>query len=300
MAILVIGGTGTIGSLVVEQLLERGEKVQVLTRSADKAATIAPGVEAVVGSLADPPSLARLFSGVEKVMLVTAIHPDEAVHGQNAVRAAKKAGVRKIVYSGVILPPDSLHIPHFASKLPIEKAIKESGIVYTILRPSAFFQNDLWFKDVMLQYGFYPQPLGSAGVNRVDARDIAGAAISALLESGHDGKTVNICGAESVTGKSVARGWTEAIGTEINYMGDDLDQWAQAASNSMPAWLVHDLRIMYDYFQRAGLHAAPQDRVESDKLTHHAPRAFADFARKTAEVWRSTKSNSAGSEDNHS
>jgi uncharacterized protein YbjT (DUF2867 family) len=143
MATLVIGGTGNIGSLTVSNLLEKGEKVTVMTRSADRITSLPGAVSGVVGNLADPPSLTKAFDGIDKVFLITAMHPDEARHGQNGVRAAKKAGVKMIVYLSGCMPEDSHHIPHFASKIPIENAIRESGIAFTILRPNDFFQNDL-------------------------------------------------------------------------------------------------------------------------------------------------------------
>ncbi len=286
MSILVIGGTGTVGSQTVQNLLEKGEKVCVMTRLAEKAASLPAGVSGVVGNLSDPPSLMKAFGGVEKVFLITPVHPDEAMHGQNAVRAAKKAGVRKIVYLSVVMPPGSDVIPHFASKVPIENAIKDSGMAYTIIRPSGFFQNDHWYKDVMLEYGLYPQPLGAKGIYRVDIRDIADAATNALIESGFEGKTINLHGPDALTGKDCARIWGKHLGTEINYMGDDLDKWSESASASMPAWLVHDLRIMYDYFQKKGLKPEAADIIEAEKILHHKPRTFESFCAESAESWK--------------
>lgn len=285
MATLVIGGTGRIGSLIVSGLLDRGEAVTVLTRSAERAATAPAGVQAVVGNLADPPSLQGVFSGCDKLMLITASHPDETVHGQNAVRAARKAGVRKIVYSSVIMPPGSQVIPNFASKIPVEKAVRESGAPFTILRPSSFFQNDLWYKDAMLHFGVYPQPLGPLGLPRIDIRDIADAAVNALLSSTLDGKTINLCSPDNLNGKDIARIWSVQLGTEVNYMGDDLDQWAQAAAQSMPGWMVHDLRIMYGFFQKNLFKIEAREAVEVESAIGHPPRRFADFVEETAAAW---------------
>lgn len=286
MAILVIGGTGTVGSQTVQNLLEKGEKVCVMTRSAEKAASLPAGVSGVVGNLSDPPSLTKAFVGIEKVFLITPVHPDESVHGQNAVRAAKKAGVKKIVYLSVVMPPDSDVIPHFASKVPVENAIKESGMAYTILRPDNFFQNDFWYKDVMLEYGLYPQPLGAKGINRVDIRDIADAATNALVESGFEGKTINLHGPDALTGKDCAFIWGKHLGTEINYMGDDLAKWSESASASLPAWMVHDFRIMYDYFQKKGMKPDGNDAVEAEKILHHKPRTFDAFCAESAAGWK--------------
>ncbi len=285
MSILVIGGTGNVGSLVVDRLLAQGKSVRVLTRSAAKAGSLPMGAEAIVGNLADPPSLTQAFRDIEQLMLITALHPDEAAHGQTAVRAARKAGVRKIVFLSVMLPPDATHIPHFASKLAIEKSIKEAGLLWVILRANNFFQNDLSFREVMLQHGIYPQPLGMLGVTRVDTRDISDCSLRALSGTDLDGKTINLNGPTSLTGKDVARIWSKYLGTEVNYMGDDLSQWADSAAMTSPAWLVHDLRIMFDYFQKRGLNASPVEMRELEAALGHKPRGFEDFVQETVAEW---------------
>lgn len=286
MAILVVGGTGLVGSQIVSNLLDKGESVVVMTRSKEKAASAPANYKIVVGDLADPPSLLRVFEGIDKVMLITIVHPDETAHGLNGVKAAKKAGIRFISYLSVLMPPDSTHIPHFASKIPIENAIRESGIPFTILRPNNFFQNDYYFKDVMLQYGIYPQPIGATGVSRVDIRDVAEIGANALAENNAEGQTVNISGLDSLTGKSCAATWSKHLGTEINYMGDDLDKWAESASASMPSWMVYDFRIMYDYFQKRGFKSTPADNDNLKRLLRREPRSMDEFCSETARAWK--------------
>ncbi|MBA3559401.1 MAG: NmrA family NAD(P)-binding protein [Gemmatimonadaceae bacterium] len=99
-----------------------------------------------------------------------------------ALSEAKRAGAERIVYLSVHDVGKGPHLPHFASKFAIEHAIVASGIPFTTLRPNNFYQNDVWYKDVIMQYGVYPQPLGSAGVSRVDTGDIASAAANALTK----------------------------------------------------------------------------------------------------------------------
>lgn len=286
MSILVIGGTGTVGSQIVSRLLDQGAKVQVMTHSVGKLATLPDGVEGVTGDLADPPSLQRAFGGVESLVLITAVHPDETVRGQFAVRAAKKTGIKKIVYMSVVMPPGSERIPHFASKIPIEQAIKDSGVAYTILRPNNFFQNDLLLKEAIVKYGVYPQPIGSAGSNRVDIHDIADAAVNSLLESGHEGKMYNLHGPDTLTGKGVATVYTRHLGSEVNYGGDDLDSWEEQVGRTLPAWMVHDLRIMYQFFQDHGLRAEQSEIAKAEPVLHHPPRSFDAFVAETVSLWK--------------
>src|SRR5207245_11667992 len=94
---------------------------------------------------------------------------------------------------------DAPHVPHFGSNVAVEAAIAASGIPHTVIRPNNYYQNDEWFRDVMLQHGVYPQPIGEVGLSRVDVRDIAEAAAIALTEPGHDGKTYNLVVPEAVT-----------------------------------------------------------------------------------------------------
>ena len=161
MKYLVLGATGTVGSQVARELLERGHQVRVLTRDPAKAAVLGAGVEIVKGDLLDPITLKTLFTGVDGAFLLNGVSITESQEGLMALTAAKVAGLKKIVYMSVQHADRAPHLPHFGSKVGIEFAIKHSGIPYTILRPSNFYQNDYWFKDVVLQYGVYPQPFGT-------------------------------------------------------------------------------------------------------------------------------------------
>jgi uncharacterized protein YbjT (DUF2867 family) len=283
---LVIGGTGTVGSQVARGLLERGESVRVLTRSAGKSRDLPPGAEGAVGDLADPRGLPTLFKGVDAVFMATALDPNETEHGLAGVRAAKNAGVKRFVYMSLHIPKGSEHIPHFASKIPIEKELRESGMEWTILRPNSFYQNDLRFREPISAYGVYPQPIGSKGMNRVDVRDIAEAAVNALTQPGHAGQEYPLHGPDAVTGESTAATYSRHLGRQVRYGGDDLDVWEQQARNMMPDWLVDDLRIMYDYFQRQGFRPKDADFARQKKVLGHEPRSFDAFVAELAPTWR--------------
>ena len=184
MKVLVIGGTGTVGSQTVAQLLNRGTNVRVMTSKEENLQKLPKGVEGVVGNLHNEESLSKAFDGIDRVFIITPVSQTETEEGLAAVNAARNAGVKRIVYLSVHRLEDIQEAPHFSSKIPIENAIKSSGIEYTILRPNSFFQNDYWFQQPMLDYGIYPNPIGNKGINRVDVRDISEAATNALLGQG--------------------------------------------------------------------------------------------------------------------
>jgi uncharacterized protein YbjT (DUF2867 family) len=283
MKVLVVGGTGTVGSAVVARLRASGVEPCVMSRSAAQAANPPAGASHVVGDLAQPASLPAAFTGVDGVFLLASVGPDETAQSLAGVDAAKAARVQHIVYLSVVMPPGSEVIPHFASKIPVEAAVQASGIPWTILRPNNFFQNDRWFRDAITTYGVYPQPLGPRGLNRVDVRDIAEAAANAFTRG--VGGIVPLNGPRGLTGDDTARVYSEILKRPVRYGGDDLDLWARQASAMMPPWMVQDMRIMYDYFIRKGAHASGTDFAAQQNLLGHAPRPFEAFVQELAKEW---------------
>jgi uncharacterized protein YbjT (DUF2867 family) len=287
MYYLIVGGTGTVGRNVVTGLLARNESIRVLTTSPEKAVSLPRGVEAVVADLNRSVTLAKAFDAIEGVFLVNALAENETAQGLAAVTAARAAGVKRIVYMSVAQADRATAIPHFASKLPVEEAVKSSGISWTILRPNNFFQNDLWLRDVLLGYGVYPQPIGDRGIDRIDVRDIADAAVNALTSERASGTIVEMNGPATLTGSETARIYGGHLGKEIHYSGNDVEIWGNHQANVLPAWLIKDLKIMYTYFQEKGLKGTPQELAAMESLLGHPARTFEGFAAETCHSWKS-------------
>jgi uncharacterized protein YbjT (DUF2867 family) len=284
MKILVVGGTGTVGSEVVRQLKSRGEQVFVLTRSPEHASKLPQGVTGIVGDLLDPTKLGA-FAGMEAVFLLNPVSTTESFEGLLGVNGARDAGAKRIVYLSVHNADRAPHLPHFGGKLGIEAAVMKSGMEYTIVRPNNFYQNDIWFKDVLLNYGVYPQPIGSAGLSRVDVRDIGEVAVAALTTNAHDKKIYNLVGPEVVTGESTAADWSRALGKPIKYAGDDLEAWEAQNRAYLPASMLYDFKHMYAFFQKDGLKATAADITQLTAVLGHAPRSFAAYADEMAAAW---------------
>ena len=283
MKVLVLGGTGTVGSQVARDLLARGAEVLVLTRDPKK--PLPPGAKAVAGDLLDPATIRTAFLGMDGVFLLNAVSATECHEGLMAVNGARMAGVKKVVYLSVQGVDKAPHLPHFGAKLSVEAALKASGLAFTILRPNNFFQNDTWYKDAMLAYGAYPQPFGDVGLSRVDVRDIAEAAAIALTTGAADGETINLVGPDVLTATATAATWGGVLGRKIAYGGNDLDAWEKQSLAFLPAWMVFDFRLMYAFFQEKGLKASPEDLARLTALLGHPPRRFEEFAAETARSW---------------
>ena len=104
-----------------------------------------------------------MFKGVDGVFLLNTVSPTESHEGLMSVCALRDENVKRVVYVSVHHADGAPWLPHFGGKLGVEEALHKSGVPFTILRPNNFYQNDYWFKDVMLQHGVYPQPLGTPG-----------------------------------------------------------------------------------------------------------------------------------------
>ncbi len=286
MKILVIGGTGTVGSHVVPGLAAGGHAVRVLTRSSTKAQAAPAGIEARVGDLTDPMGLGMAFDGVEGVFLLNALSPTEAQEGLAAIEWCKRAGVRKVVYLSVQAADEALHIPHFGSKVVIEMALARSGIDHTILRPNNFFQNDNRSGGALIGYGLYPQPIGDKGLSRVDVRDVADAAVASFTDPAASNQTFVVAGAMRLTSGMVASFYAQALGSGVVAM-DDLDEWEEQCRQQMlPDWLVFDLRMMYEYFQTRGLAALPAEIERTEKLIGHPMRKFTAYVTEAVRAWQ--------------
>jgi uncharacterized protein YbjT (DUF2867 family) len=263
---LVVGGTGTVGTEVVRALTNKGAKVRVMTRTLGAHS----GAEYVAGSLESPETLGSAFDRVAKVYLLTPLAENEVELGMNAVRAAQE---------------DAPQVPHFKTKLDIIEGLRSSGIPYTVLSPNNFFQNDLGLQEPITKYGVYAAPIGGVGCSRVDVRDIGDAAAVTLLEDGHEGRDYSLVGPDILTGEECAAVWARHLGREVAYGGDDLDAWAEAASSMMPDWLVRDVCTMFAYFQEHGLKASQEEVDELTRLLGRPPRSFEDFVAEIAPGW---------------
>jgi uncharacterized protein YbjT (DUF2867 family) len=135
MKIVVIGGSGLIGSKVVKKVTERGHEVI--------AASPKTGVDATTGQ-----GLAEALAGAEVVVDVSNAPSweDAAVlaffesSGRNLARAEKQAGVRHHVALSVVGTDRLQDSGYFRAKLAQERLIKTSGIPYTIVRATQFFE----------------------------------------------------------------------------------------------------------------------------------------------------------------
>ena len=284
MKILAIGGTGKVGAEVVKELQKRGADIRLFVRK-DGTRT-PPGVEVATGDLLDPVSVEKAMRGVDKLYLLNAVSPDELTQALIAYDLAKKLKLRHIVYHSVFRVELFKDVPHFASKLAVESALREFDVPFTIIRPNYFMQNDATLKDALMG-GVYPMPLGNIGISVVDVRDIAEATAIVLTSEQHYGETHNLNGPDVISGPKAASIWSQLLGKDIRYAGHDMDAFEEQMRKRAPSWSAFDIRMMFQGYLERGFVAEADDVEKLTELLGHAPRNYGDFAAETSALWKS-------------
>jgi uncharacterized protein YbjT (DUF2867 family) len=285
MTILVTGATGRVGRHVVEQLVKRGAKVRVLTRDPSKA-DVPTGVEVAKGDLLDIDALRAAFDGVRTLFLLNAVTGDEFTQAIITLNIAREAGVERVIYQSVFDADGAVNVPHFAVKSGAERMLERMGFSATILRPSYFIDNELMIKDVILNHGVYPMPIGSKGVAMVDGRDIAEVAAIELIRRDASERlpveTINLVGPDTLTGPQVAKIWSDLLGRPIVYGGDDPSGFEKNMASFMPKWTAYEMRLMAERYVTDGMIPEAGDVERLTKILGRPLHTYRDFAAQIA------------------
>ncbi len=217
-----------MGAGIVRELVRRGKRVAVLTRDADKARSMFPGLDVDYrsGDVRDAESLRGALAGAETV-IGSQQFPNSPIENprrgytfeeidskgtEALVAAAKAAGVQRYIYlSGVGASPDAKY-HWFRAKWRAETAVRESGIRYVIFRPSwVYGPGDKSLNKFLGMSRFLPfVPLiGNAGKQRLQPVfvDDVGRAVAEAIDrpEAADGKTFEVGGPEVLTMKEIVR-----------------------------------------------------------------------------------------------
>jgi uncharacterized protein YbjT (DUF2867 family) len=284
--ILVIGGTGTVGRLVLESVAAADFETRALVRDLEKARALKlASVEFAQGDLADPASLAPALDGVEKVVLISSFSQDMARLQTNLVEAAARAPSRPriIKLSGLGTGPDASTTMgrwHGA----VESAIQNSGLPWTFVRPAYFMQNILMLAGGIRKTGAFALPAAGAAVAQIDARDIAAVIVRLVVEAGHEGKAYDLTGPDAITWFEVAEILSAVAERPIRYDPITPEEFKRRLEGfGTPGWLVDALNELYAVF-RAGSGLQTTDHIR--RITNQPPRSFSVFARDHAHAFR--------------
>jgi len=275
MRVLMVGATGRHAVWVLRELVRRGVWVRALVRDQARAQVARDNGadEAVVGDLTEPAGLTAALAGMDGVFHIgPAFAPDEANMGVAMVDAAKAAGVRKFVFSGVIHPSITAMVNH-AAKLPVEEALYGSQLDFTVLQPAIFMQNleNSW-QDVV-DHNRYAIPYSpSSKMCWVDYRDVAEVAATAMTGDELGYGTFELCAPGLVDGHHTAAIISEVLGRQITAVQIPFDQFAP----QLPEGPQRDgMRRMMAHYDRHGLPGG--NAVVLRAILGREPRSLKDY-----------------------
>ena len=231
MSTVITGASGHLGRLVVDQLLAAGTppaQIVATGRDVDKLADLAQsGVTVRRADFADPITLDEAFAGAEAMVLVSTTTVGERFDNhRNAIDAARRAGVSRIVYTSIV-NASTARMTLADEHRRTEDYLRDSGSAFVILRNGWYLEN---YTDQLPMITQYHALLGSAHDGLVSAasrRDYAAAAAAVLTQDGHLGATYEL-GGTPFTLTELAATISDVLGTRIAYQDMSVADYTSA------------------------------------------------------------------------
>jgi NAD(P)H dehydrogenase (quinone) len=277
--VLVTGANGNLGRLVAEKLINKkgSEKIILGSREPVNLNQYAgENVELRKIDFEDAASLTAAFTGVDRLLLIStrSMGEQRQRQHQNAIDAAVKAGVKHVIYTSMLKPEKSLVT--FAPDHDLtEKALKSSGLEWTILRNSWYLENLLTSLQKSLASGWWLTAAGSGKIAHVSRDDCAEAAAAALLSNSTSDRQFDITGPQAYTVEDIAKivGEIFAKTIQVKHVSDDALRETLLSAGVAPLFVP--VAVSSDANTRAGNMNIVSSAVK--ELTGHNPQSLPEF-----------------------
>jgi uncharacterized protein YbjT (DUF2867 family) len=283
--ILITGSTGNIGTHLVKLASQRGLQTRAAVRSKAKVTSAnLPNVEWVEADFDKPQSFDSALRGIEKVFVLSPFLPTLAEMSNDLVDRAKKAGAKHIVRLSATGANAKGKISLSQWQGKAEKHIQESGLAWTILRPTFFMENILNnFGASIKGQGKYYVPHGSGKAAYIAARDIAEIALEALTAQNHEGKIYELSGPQALSDYDVAAILSKVAGKKIEYVDVPEDVARQSMHGmGLPEWMVTSLMEL-NYIVKQGWTGSVETTLKD--LTGKEGTTFEHWAKEHKSAW---------------
>ncbi|MEO8111548.1 MAG: NmrA/HSCARG family protein [Ginsengibacter sp.] len=223
--IFVTGGTGNQGGAVARSLATRGFAVKVLTRNPGSAKALNLknlDIQVVKGDLNDTASYREYLKDAYGIFSVQALdkNPEREIkQGCQLATIGKESGVKHFLYSSALGAELNTGVPHIDSKFKIENHVQQTGVPFTIIRPSSLYENFLipQVKKGILK-GKLVQPINRKTILQYVAAEDIGKAAAKIFENGETyiGRILPLA-TEQLSTSEVAQIFSEALNKNIEY-----------------------------------------------------------------------------------
>jgi uncharacterized protein YbjT (DUF2867 family) len=261
--ILVVGATGVVGGMITQRLLDQGREVRILLRrdspssalvqqglATSAESLIDAGAHPVHGDLRDRASLEAAVEGIETVISTAnsamrggADNPQsvDLEGNRNLLEAARDAGVEHFIFVSLLGADPNHPSPFVQAKARSESALRESGMEYTILAPTAFME--VWPAMVVGMPALQGRPVTLVGEGRrrhsfVSNRDVAAFAVSAVDRPEARNQYLAVGGPEPLSWREVVATYERVLGRSIPVEFVAMGEPVPGLPNPMPALLA--------------------------------------------------------------
>lgn len=275
MKILVYGANGSQGGAAAQALMENGHQVRVLMRSEEKARPwTAKKAEIALGDMGDIDSLKQASEGCDAVFLLVptfrASNEDGVNFGINAVKAAKAAGISKIIWntSGPIADENSEQADT-DSGARILRQLKTEGISFLGLQPTIYMENFLgpWVIDRLVTSNVLAYPIPhDFKIQWVAARDFGVVAAAALQEE-LPNEVVQLGGPQALDGDRLADIFSRSLGLQLPFETMSIDWFRDSLTAAAGPQIAGIIAGLYQAIQTAPEQLQPAFIVNSEALS---------------------------------
>jgi uncharacterized protein YbjT (DUF2867 family) len=274
-SILVVGGTGTVGSQIAAILKAEGHEVRVATSKA-------PTEGQVHLNLLTGEGLDAAFEGVDRAFFLSpGGYADQYAVLAPLVAKAKSANLKKVVMMTALGVEQAKGSPMRRAEVDLI----ESGIPYNIIRPSWFNQNFINFWGYGIKnHNAIALPVGNGLAGFIDARDIAAVAAKLLTDDSMNGQGFTLTGPDALTHTQVAALIAEATGKPVTFNDITPDELRPVLIGAgLPTDYVEVLLVLLGYI-KAGYTGLVNDKVKT--LLGRDPITFKQFATEFSDSWK--------------
>jgi uncharacterized protein YbjT (DUF2867 family) len=207
---LVTGGTGTLGRLVVQRLAGAGRDVRVLTRRDPRSQAGEDGVQFMTGDLLAGSGIEAAADGVSAIVHCASDNKGDAEATRNLVEAARVGGEKPHLLYISIVGADRVTFGYVRAKLEAERIVAGSGLPWTTLRATQFFELILDGSRKLARLPVVPVPAGFP-TQPVDAGEVA-ARLAELTLGEPAGRVPDMAGPQVLGFADLVRGYLRASG----------------------------------------------------------------------------------------
>ncbi|WP_152363130.1 NAD(P)H-binding protein [Microlunatus speluncae] len=274
--ILLLGGLGKTGRHVADRLRDHGVPVRLASRSSEQRF-----------DWYDDNTWAAA-TGLDTAYLAPPYDPAGLERAGQFIKQAAAGGLRRVVLlSGRGVGGPGREFEVYYGQLALEQAVQDSGVDWTIVRPSWFMQNfseDLLLHDQIVA-GELRWSTGDGAEPWIDTEDVAEVMINALLDPRHTGQIYSLSGPRPLTLTEVVAELAAATGRPVRYTAlepeDHVAELIRLGASREEAEALRDLLAVIR------LHRSEYVSDGVQQVLGRAPRDFTDWARRTARagVW---------------